>query len=132
MTTCFSKIFVDAFALRLLFIKSRLLFIHFNSAEAKHCRHLLHTIAYIETGPKRCIYATRMHGRRKDFFQGGGHYGIFPKYFQGGAKSGEIWFLPLEIEKTTFFAEIFKIRGTNPPCPPFRRPCAYLCMFSGV
>ena len=42
------------------------------------------------------------HGRRKDFFQGGGHLGIFPKSFQGGAKSGEI-FLPLEIKKTTFF-----------------------------
>jgi len=26
------------------------------------------------------------HGRRKDFFQGGVHYGIFPKFFQGEPK----------------------------------------------
>jgi len=37
-----------------------------------------------------------------------GPLGDFSKIFQGG-KSGEIWFLPLEIEKTTFFADIFKI-----------------------
>jgi len=41
------------------------------------------------------------HERRKDFFQGG-QKGVFPKFFQGG-QSGEICFLPLEIEKTTFF-----------------------------
>jgi len=35
-------------------------------------------------------YMCSNHGRRKDFFQ-------------WGAKSGEIWFLPLEIEETTFF-----------------------------
>jgi len=45
---------------------------------------------------------TRDHGRRKDFFKGG-QYGIFPKFFPGVTKSGEIWILPLEIEKTTFF-----------------------------
>jgi len=55
-------------------------------------------------------------------FSRGGQYGIYPKCFPGGAKSGEIWFLPLEIEKTTFFANNFKIQeGTKkppePPCP---------------
>ena len=49
------------------------------------------------------------------FFQGG-HSGIFPKFFHGEAKSGEIWFLPLKTKKTNFFAENFKIRG--PPCSP--------------
>jgi len=48
------------------------------------------------------------HGRRKDFFQGVSHYGIFPKFFQG-AKSGEICFFPLKTKKTTFFAKNFKI-----------------------
>ena len=55
------------------------------------------------------------HGRRKDFFQG-----IFPKFFQEGAKSGEICFFPLETKKATSFAEIFKIqvsRGSPPPTP---------------
>jgi len=59
-----------------------------------------------------------MHGRRKDFFQGE-PVGDFPKIFPGGAKSGEIWFLLLEIEKTTFFANNFKIQGgQGPPAPP--------------
>jgi len=43
------------------------------------------------------------HGRRKDFFQGGGSRGFSQNFFQGEAKSGEICFLPLEIEKVTFF-----------------------------
>jgi len=41
------------------------------------------------------------------FFQGG-HYWILPKVFLRGAKSSEICFLPLEISKTAFLAEIFK------------------------
>ena len=62
------------------------------------------------------------HGRRKDFFQGG-PVGDFPKIFSRGAKSGEIWFLPLEIEKTTFFANNFKIRGgQGRPRPPLPTP----------
>jgi len=60
------------------------------------------------------------HGRRKEFFQGGGQQGIFPKVFPWGAKSGEIWFLPLEIEKTTLFANNFKIQGR--PMPPLPTP----------
>jgi len=47
-----------------------------------------------------CVYN---HGRRKDFFQGGASKGFSQNFFQGGPKSGKIWFLPLEIEKTTFF-----------------------------
>ena len=43
------------------------------------------------------------HGRRKDFFQGGGSRGFSQNFSQGGTKSGEICFLPLEIAKTTFF-----------------------------
>ena len=34
--------------------------------------------------------------------------GFFQKFFLGGAKSGEIWFLSLETKKTAFFAKIFK------------------------
>jgi len=44
-----------------------------------------------------------MHGRRKDFFQGGSVEDFPIIFFRGGGKSGEICFLPLEIEKTTFF-----------------------------
>jgi len=40
----------------------------------------------------------------------------FSKSFSTGAKSGEIWLLPLEIKKTAFFAEIFKF------LPLFRHP----------
>ena len=42
-----------------------------------------------------------MHGRRREFFQGG-HYWIFPKIFLRGAKNSEICFLPLEIKKTAY------------------------------
>jgi len=55
-----------------------------------------------------CVYN---HGRRKDFFQGGASKGFSQNFFQGGPKSGKIWFLPLEIEKTTFFSNNFKIQG---------------------
>jgi len=41
-------------------------------------------------------------------FSRGSHWWIFPKVFLWGAKNGEIWFLPLEIKKKAFFAEIFK------------------------
>jgi len=51
---------------------------------------------------------TLVHGRREDFFQ-------------GGAKSGEICFLPLEIEKTTFFDNNFKIQE-GPKAPPALPP----------
>ena len=54
-------------------------------------------------------------------FSRGGAVEDFPKILPGGAKSGEIWFLPLEIEKTTFFANNFKIQGGGKP--PLRRPC---------
>ena len=37
------------------------------------------------------------------FSRGGGSREFSQKFFQGGAKSGEICFLPLENEKTTFF-----------------------------
>jgi len=43
----------------------------------------------------------RSHGRRKDFFQDG-QQGIFPKLFPGVDESGEIWFLPAQIERTTW------------------------------
>jgi len=36
------------------------------------------------------------------FFPGGASRGISQNFFQGGAKSGEIWFLPLEIENNLF------------------------------
>jgi len=50
----------------------------------------------------------------------GGHWWIFSNVVLGGAKSGEIWFLPLETKKTAFFAEIFKFLLL------FRHPC--LCV----
>ena len=67
---------------------------------------------------KSCVWAS------EGFFLRGGAVGDFPKIFSRGAKSGEIWFLPLEIEKTTFFANNFKIQESQGPLvPPFRRPC---------
>jgi len=65
------------------------------------------------------IWHACVHGRRKDFIQGGTSR-FFQKFLQRGAKSGEICFLPLETRKTEFFAEIFKF------LPPFRHPC--LCV----
>jgi len=51
------------------------------------------------------------------FFPGGGQQGIFPKFFPGGDKSGEIWLLPLEIEKL-FLLIISESRGEPwHPCP---------------
>ena len=47
----------------------------------------------------------RNHGRRNDFFQGGGKVDFSKrsqKYFSRGAKSGKIRFYPLETKKTSF------------------------------
>jgi len=64
-----------------------------------------------------------IHGRRKDIVQGGGSRGFSQNFFQGGSKSGEIRFIPLEIEKKLFLLIISKSRGDQAsPCPPFRRP----------
>jgi len=46
----------------------------------------------------------------------GGTSGFFQQFFQGGAKSGEIYFLPIETKKTAFSAEIFKF------LPQFQHP----------
>jgi len=50
------------------------------------------------------------------FFQRGEHQGIFPKFFSGGDKSGEISFFPVETKKSTFFVEISRFQGG--PWPP--------------
>jgi len=48
---------------------------------------------------------------------------MFLKFFLGVDKNGEIWFLPLENETTTFFANNFKIQGgQGPPLPPLPTP----------
>jgi len=52
----------------------------------------------------------------EEFFPGGRPVGDFPKIFSRvGSKVVEIWFLPLEIEKTTFFVNKIKILGVLPP-----------------
>jgi len=57
------------------------------------------------------------------FSRGGDSRGFSQNFFQEGAESGEIWFLPLEIEKTTFFANHFKIQGgTWVPLPLLPTP----------
>jgi len=57
------------------------------------------------------------HGRRKDFFQGGGSLEDFSKNLQGGTKSRAICFFSLKAKKTTFLLKISKSRGL-----PFQRP----------
>ena len=59
-----------------------------------------------------CISHTRAS---EGFFPG---LGFFSSIFPGGARSGEIWFFPLETKKTTFFAKNFKIQeGAKAPLP---------------
>jgi len=41
-----------------------------------------------------------------------GHYWIFPKVFLRGAKSGEIYFSPLETKKVAF---LLKLSNSCPP-----------------
>jgi len=47
-------------------------------------------------------------------FAGGGYQGFFQNFFRGGPKVVKIFF-PLETKKTTFFAEILKIKGGKAP-----------------
>jgi len=52
-----------------------------------------------------------------------GPLGVFQNVSRG-AKSGEICFFPLEINKTAFFAKIFKIYGRRrPPLPLVASTC---------
>jgi len=88
------------------------------------------TTSLLQTqGNQACLYnfIKSMQGKQRmqrawaseGFFPGGGPVGDFPKICSRGAKNGEIWFLPLEIEKTTFFAKNVKIHeGLAPPVPP--------------
>jgi len=63
-------------------------------------------------------HANTHMGFGRIFSRGGGSRGFSQNFFQGWAKSGEIWFSVLEIEKTTFFANHFKIQGDKPTLPP--------------
>jgi len=57
------------------------------------------------------------------FPRGGGSRGFSQKFFQWGAKSGEIWFLPLsKLKKQQFFANNFKIQGGKALLPPLPTP----------
>ena len=88
------------------------------------------TTSLLQTqGNQACLYnfIKSMQGKQRmqrawaseGFFPGGGPVGDFPKICSREAKNGEIWFLPLEIEKTTFFANNVKIHGgLAPPVPP--------------
>ena len=52
-------------------------------------------------------------------------------FFQGGDKSGEIWFLSSKLEKQSFFSSNFKIQGGLAPMPPSdaHGHRVYLCRF---
>jgi len=58
---------------------------------------------------KWCKHAC-VHGRRKDIFQGG--ISGFFQMFSRGAKSGEIYFIPLKLRK-----QLFLLKFSN-FCPP--------------
>jgi len=45
------------------------------------------------------------------FFPEGGHWRIFPKFFQGGAKSGEICFFPTQNQENNLFCKKFQNPG---------------------
>jgi len=51
------------------------------------------------------------------FFPGRASRGFSQIFLQGEGKSSEIWFLPLKIKKTTFFANNFKIQGVAKALP---------------
>jgi len=70
------------------------------------------------------VYKYQQTWALEEFFPGGGELGDFSKIIPGGAKSGEICFLPLETKKTTFFLLKFsKSRGAKaPPCFPLPTP----------
>jgi len=57
-------------------------------------------------------------GVERIFFRGA-HWGIFPKFFHRGTKSGEICFFPLKTKKITFLLKISKSKGGQGPLPPF-------------
>jgi len=50
----------------------------------------------------KCSLTLRHHGRRKDFFQGGGAVGDFSKIFSRRDQKWWNLFLPLEIKKKLF------------------------------
>ena len=75
------------------------------------CRMVQHNTIFYNVILHACV-----HGRRKDLFQGGALVDFSKSFFRGD-ESGEICFLPLETNKTAFFAEVFKL------LPSSRHPC---------
>ena len=56
------------------------------------------------------------------FSKEGGAVEDFPKILSRGGQKWWNLFFTLEIEKTTFFANNFKIQGVQTPLPSFWRP----------
>jgi len=65
-------------------------------------------------------------GVGRTFFHKGASRGFSQNFFQE-LKSGEMWFLSLEIEKTIIFANNFKIQGGLAPMPSPSDVHAYEC-----
>ena len=88
------------------------------------CYELANTCDY-----RKCLQSCG-HGHRKDFFQGGGAVGGFPKIFsRGRPEVVKFCFYPSISKKQYFFANNFKIqegaKALPPFSPPFRRPCLW-------
>jgi len=69
---------------------------------------------------------TQGHGRRKDFFYGGGATtGLFLNFFRGGQKWWNLIFPTRKLRKKIFCWKFQNPgEGSWPPCPPpFRHPC---------
>ena len=62
------------------------------------------------------------HGRRKDFFRGGGSRGFYQNFFQGWPKVVKFVFYHSKLKKQPFLLIISNFRGAGPPLPPLRRP----------
>jgi len=71
------------------------------------------------------------HDRRKDFFQRRWALGGFSKNFPGGAKVIKSFFSHSK-QKTTFFAENFKIKGGQGPYVPLPTPMVSRLVFASL
>ena len=71
-----------------------------------------------------------VHGCRKDFNAGATRR--FSQKFSGGGQNWwNLFFLPLETKRTTFFAKNFKIQGGKvPPAPPLSTPMSTSALWS--
>ena len=122
MTTCFNKLFVDAFALQLLFKKSRRLFLFISTLQKQNIVGICCTPLHISKQDPSVAYMQRVCMGVGRIFSRGGALRDFSKVFPGrGQKWWNLIFAPRNW-KNNLFCWNFQNQGDQSPLSPLPTP----------